>query len=475
MNHFIKRFFGFSLGPVLGAIISFIQVPVLTYFLTVSEYGRAGGFQTLLVQIPNFIYLGLDQAYTREYHHHKDSKQLVQQAMLPPMVAGLALFLFFIIFDQEISTWLFNDPSYAYIAWYSGVWVLATVVERFMLLTIRMEERAVEYSMFSLALKLGVFIVSLLLIALGMRDFRVIVYGLIFGQILVDLLLFWRYRSILNLSGFQLDPVIIKQMFRFGLPVMIAASLSSILNSVDMVFLTQFASDSDKGIYSVAFKIASVIGILKTAFSSFWTPTAYRWYGEGKSIKHYQFISDAILFLLTGLFFGLLLIKKPITWMLDLAYSESMYGEVMYIVGLLSFPHIMYTLSETTTLGIVFSRRTHFNILVSLLSLVPSLLINYWLTPKWGYLGAALASTASYIIFYLARTFFSSLTGFYFSQRKQIISIFLMLLAGLINAYPIPYVEGLTLALGFLCLFVQWSTVQTGLDIRANSQDWDFN
>lgn len=32
MKKFFYRLFGFSLGPILGAVISFIQVPVLTYF-----------------------------------------------------------------------------------------------------------------------------------------------------------------------------------------------------------------------------------------------------------------------------------------------------------------------------------------------------------------------------------------------------------------------------------------------------------
>src|SRR5699024_11400459 len=93
------------------------------------------------------------------------------------------------------------------------------------------------------------------------------------------------------------------------------------------------------------------------------------------------------------------------------------------IMGLLAFPHIMYTLSETTTLGIVFSRKTHYNIFVSIMSLVVSVIINLSLTPFIGFRGAALASTAAYVVFYLARTYFSSRTGFYFGQKKQIITI----------------------------------------------------
>lgn len=473
MKKFFYRLFGFSLGPILGAVISFIQVPVLTYFLSVDEYGYAGAFQTLLLQLPNFIYIGIDQAYTREYHTSDDKRHLIQAALFIPMLVGLIIFAVFILFDGTISNYLFNSPDYTYIVWYSAIWILSAILERFILLSIRMEERAYEYSMYNLMLKIGVFALSMILIAIGMRDFRVIVYGLIFGQIVVDLYLFYKYRSLLNFKGFSVDKSLIRRMFWFGLPLMVATALQSALNSVDIMFLKQYSTVADQGVYSVGIRIAGVIGIIKTAFSSFWVPTAYRWYEEKKSMKHYKFISDAILLVLTFLFYGLLLFKKPVGWLVST--QDPGYLNVQYIFALLCFPHIMYTLSETTTLGIVFSRKTQYNIWVSVLTIIPSLLMNALLTPVWGYRGAALASTVAYIMFYLARTYFSSRTGFYFGQKLQLISIIIMTLAAILNAFDIAYIEWLTIGLGILTVLVQWPTIATSLDIRRQPDLWDFN
>lgn len=226
------------------------------------------------------------------------------------MLVGLIIFAVFILFDGTISNYLFNSPDYTYIVWYSAIWILSAILERFILLSIRMEERAYEYSMYNLMLKIGVFALSMILIAIGMRDFRVIVYGLIFGQIVVDLYLFYKYRSLLNFKGFSVDKSLIRRMFWFGLPLMVATALQSALNSVDIMFLKQYSTVADQGVYSVGIRIAGVIGIIKTAFSSFWVPTAYRWYEEKKSMKHYKFISDAILLVLTFLFYCLLLFKN---------------------------------------------------------------------------------------------------------------------------------------------------------------------
>lgn len=471
MKQFMKRLMGFSMGPILGAAISLILFPIFTNALSTVEYGRAATFQTLIVQIPNFIYIGMDQAFTREYNHMKDKRNLMQQAMILPLLLGILLIGVSAIFSVSFSEWLFQSGEYYYIVWYAGVWVLATILERFILLSIRMQEKAIEYSFYSLLLKIGNFIISMGMIFLGVRDFRAVVYGLIFGQILADLVLFIKYRSLLDFSGFKIDPKLIKKMFIFGTPIMIATSLAAALNSIDIIVLTEFSTLEDRGIYKAGSQIGSIIGILKTAFASFWIPTAYRWYEENKSMKHYKFISDIILFLLSGLFFVILVLRNPIALILS---PNGEYLDVQYIMGLLAFPHIMYTLSETTTLGIVFSRKTHYNIFVSIMSLAVSVVINLSLTPFIGFRGAALASTAAYMVFYLARTYFSSRTGFYFGQKKQVITMLIMITAGLINLYPLNYSIYYTIGLGLLALIVQLPTIKTALEIKNNPANWDF-
>ncbi|WP_124058601.1 lipopolysaccharide biosynthesis protein [Vaginisenegalia massiliensis] len=471
MKQFLKRLAGFSYGPILGALISFMQIPLLTHFLSVQDYGKAGLFRTLIFQLPNFIYIGLDQAFTREYHVEKDKRNLMQQALIIPLIVGVTIFAVCVFFAKPISAWMFYDAQYYFIVWYGGIWVLSTIVERFFLLMIRMEEKAKEFSNYSLLLKINVFLLTLVLIAIGMRDFRTNVYSLIFGQLLGDLVLYYKYRHLFDLSQFEFDPVLVKRMFKFGLPIMIAVSLSTSLNLVDNLFLRNYSSKEELGIYNGVLSVVNIIGIIKTAFASFWVPTAYRWYDEKKSMKHYKFISDAVLFILTFIFFAIV-VGKPIIVMI---LGAKKYADAQYIIALLCFPHIMYTLSETTTLGIVFSRKTQLNILVSLATFIPSVVINFLLTPSWGYRGAAVASCAANIMFYLARTYFSSRTGFYFSQKKHILSILMMTLVATLNAFPIPYIWAWSFLLGLVVLFIQFGTIQDGISIKRQAHEWDFS
>lgn len=471
MKHFIKRLIGFSMGPVFGAIISFIQIPIITYFIAKAEYGKASLFSSLIIALPNYIYIGLDQAFTREYQGVKDKRHLLQQAALIPMIVGILLFIIACLFASPLSLWLFDSSQYGYIVIYGGIWVLATVIERFLLLSIRMEEKAIEFSSYSMLLKLNVFILSMIYIALGWRDFKVITYGLIFGQLLGDVVLFWNYRTFLNITHFKLDIALIKKMLLFGLPIMVAISLTNSLTLVDKIFIKNAASLEDVAIYGAAATIIAIIGIIKTSFTSFWVPTAYRWHEEQKSMKHFKFVSDAVLFVLTFMFFGLLIFKKLIAYIV----VAPAYQDVQYIFGLLAFPQIMYTLSETTNLGIVFSRKTYLNIIVSILTFVPSILLNILLTRPFGFRGAAFASFVAYVCFYFARTVLSNRVGFGFNQTKQTLSILVMTAAALLNVIELPYIEFWTLGIGLVALWVQWSTVQQALEIKNNHEQWDFS
>ncbi|MBG9980849.1 oligosaccharide flippase family protein [Facklamia sp. DSM 111018] len=470
MKYFLKRLMGFSMGPIIGALISIIQIPILTRLMLPDEYGVSGLYRTLMLYLPNFIYVGLDQSFSREFHQISDKKYLFQQASLIPFVLGSIFALIAMFFNQELSMWMFEDSKYGYIIILSGWMLLAMIIERFVLLSIRMQEKAKEYSAFTILLKLSIFIVSIGFVLLGVRDFRVIVLGMIVGQLLGDGLLFIRYRDLLNPIGFNLDKVLLLKLLKFGFPLMLAMSLNSVLNLADNFMLKTLSNKTELGYYSAGIGIVNVIGILKTAFATFWTPTAYRWHEEQKSIKHFKYISDALLFILTGMFFAILVFRPLVMLVVGKQYEPT-----KYILGLLSFPHIMYTLSETTTLGIVFSRKTYLNIVVSVLTLIPSFGLNLWLTPQYGALGAAAASCGAYIMFYTARTFFSSRTGFYFNQRKHFLTILLMLFASIINAVNMDNRLIMTFLIGIGCLLVQFSTIQDTLKIIKQPEEWDFN
>ena len=470
MNKFIRRFIGFSLGPVIGAIISFFTVPLITAFVSPAEYGKASMFSLFQAIVMTFIYLGIDQAYTREYYAEDDKKSIFQNAVLMPFILSVVLLAIIGVRPQLLSNVLFESPDYTRTAVFFGIAIVFSVVERFILLSIRMQEKAIEFSFFSIVMKVTVFIVAAVMIYFGKRDFLTVVFSTLIGQLLGDALLFVRYRHLLNIKGFKMNKPLVGKMAKFGLPLVFAASLATLMNSSDRLFLRTFSTFTEIGIYTATLKVSQVLGIVQTSFTSFWVPTAYRWHSEDKEIRYYKVISEIILLVMTVVFFALIFSKEIIVKILSPEYIES-----KYVLALLCLQPILYTLSETTTLGIVFSRKSYLNIWVSVVSILPNIIINLLLTPILGTIGAGIASGISYVFFFSARTYFSSKNGFSFPFKKHFLSIALFLICALINTQDFQMLGIVNLILFALTMVVQFSTLLQIKEIYKQPKNWDFS
>lgn len=54
-------------------------------------------------------------------------------------------------------------------------------------------------------------------------------------------------------------------------------------------------------------------------------------------------------------------------------------------------------------------------------------------------------------------------------------TIAVMSVAAVVNAFPIDHRALITWGLGLLCLAIQWSTVRDALTIKQSSSEWDFS
>ncbi|MHC5251306.1 lipopolysaccharide biosynthesis protein [Listeria kieliensis] len=416
MKKLLIRFGQFSIGSLGAALLNLILIPVTTYFLSPTEYGKTSMFllaQTLLIYV---IYLGFDQAFTRDFHSVSNKKHLLVQAMCVPLLFALILILLLSLFASTISTWLFSDPNYKMAVYLLALSIIFLIFERFILLFIRMENRAIAFSICSIWIKLAILAGTVCGLIFFKPVFITVVYGMLIGQMVGDVLLLLFHLKLFQ-SVFQtIDRPLIKQLAKFGLPVAAGTFLYSLFIVIDKLSLRYFADFDELGIYTAAFKVASALMVLQVSFANFWIPTAYEWYEQKKPISYYKKVSDLVMFTIAFFFLMMLLFKGLVVVILSPAYSEA-----QYVFPFLCFYPLMMTVSETTNLGIVFMKKSVLNIYVSVIALIVAISLNLILVPLYGAIGAALATGTAYIAFFLARTFFSMRIWEGFSVKRHLI------------------------------------------------------
>ncbi|MGH4120737.1 oligosaccharide flippase family protein [Clostridium sp.] len=417
----MKNLVGFSVGPIVGAIIGFITVPITTYLVSPDDFGKAAMYTMGYTISSLFIFLGLDQAFVREYNEQVNKNNLFWNALFFPLLFSFILALIYIVFYKSISLLMFDSVE-KYVIILLAISLPFAIIDRFNLLVLRMEEKAKIYSLVNILNKLlGIIILIPYLIFID-KSFKGIIIAVFINLVIVCIIESYLVKHIWKLN-FRFDKKLLQKLFRFGLPLVPATIIGWVFISMDRIALRQWSTFNEIGIYSAAFKIVAVLSILQQAFCTSWVPTALRWHKEKVSNDKYVQVSETILTVMVVLFSTIILFKDLIIKLLSSNYSSAANS----VPFLLMFP-IMYTISETTTLGITFSRKTHYNIVISLIAALTNYTGNYFLVPRYGAVGASISTGISYIVFFWMRTLISRKLWFKFGIKLYIINTILMLL-----------------------------------------------
>lgn len=180
----------------------------------------------------------------------------------------------------------------------------------------------------------------------------------------------------------------------------------------------------------MALKVSNVLSLIQTSFTTFWTPMAFRWNASGEKKEKFEMVSQGVALVMGAIFILILTFKNIIPFFFGDGYEN-----IIYIIPFLMFYPIFYTMSETTTLGIAFSKKTYYNIIVSIVSIIVNLVLNALLIPKFEAIGAAIATGISYLAFFWVRTLISRKLWYEFKISKFIITTIILVIVAFTNCF----------------------------------------
>lgn len=399
----IKTIATFSIGPIGGAALGFITLPIITWFYSAEDIGRIAMLYVMLNFCILLFSLGLDQAYVREYHATKQKPALLKATLLPGLILLVLVILTCFLKPGFISKALFAVDS-VLISMLVAICFLAAFISRFLSLILRMQEKGMAYSMSQILPKILFLVVigSYVLFSFGF-DLLHLVIAHTLSILVVTIVYAWNTRlEWLAAFKYRIDTQNLKAMLRFGAPLVLGGAAFWGLTAIDKLFLRSYSSFEQLGIYSVSVSFAAAASIFQSVFSTVWAPIVYKWAhsGEGldkvQQVTQYVLLCVLILFCLVGTF----------SWMIDFILPDA-YSSVKYIVvSCLGFP-LLYTMSETTVVGINIAKKTVYSMVACIIAFAYNVLGNMLLIPYFGAAGAAVSTSTAFLLFLLLRTEFS--------------------------------------------------------------------
>jgi len=426
----------FTIGPGVSALLGFLSVPITTWLVAPEDFGKASMFTVFLMLTSLVLFLGLDQAFVREFHATDDKRKILFHSVFVPLGFSVPLCCVFLIFHKTITAALYGSPSLL-AAVITVIPVPFLVIERFNMLIVRMEEKGRVYSVLQI-FRRSIQVVFLIGIAYFYLNFLSVITAQAIAICLTTVVSFALVKDYWKFSR-SMDKVLLKKLFRFGLPLVPATILGWVLNAMDKVALRLWGDFSEMGIYSAGFKVGSALLLFQAAFTTFWAPTAYRWFETGENIKKFERVSSFLSFFLCIVGGSIILFRHVIIRIL-----ASSYAPAAVVVPFLIYYPVLYTLSETTVMGIGFTRRTELGIWVSLVAAGTNLIGNWFLVPQLGALGASIATAISYMAFFWMRTIISRTVWEKFSIKPHILNLSILTVMSLfavmqdLGRMPIP-------------------------------------
>lgn len=402
-----KKLIGYAVGPIGSSILGFITLPIITWFYSVEDVGRVSMLQVFTSFFILLFCLGLDQAYVREFHSTKEKAQLFKTTLLPGLLLSILSLIVVLSYDSTIiALWLYDIPD-TYLSIITIICFIIALVSRFLSLIIRMQERALAFSMSQLLPKILFLFFILFTVWLQFsRDTYNLLTANALSIVFAFLIFSWNTRTdLIATFKYKIEKGQLRQVLAFGLPLVIGGLAAWGLNVMDKLFLRAMSNYTELGIYSVAMSIAAVAAILSGIFNTIWSPMVFKWESENSvDLKKIDNISEIILVII----YFLIVLSGLFSWIIPYLLPKQ-YSIIQFLITTCLLGPLFYTLSETTAVGIALTRKTKLSMLASVGAMLVNLLGNYLLVPKYGAIGATASTAFAFWCFFILRTEFSKL------------------------------------------------------------------
>jgi O-antigen/teichoic acid export membrane protein len=193
--------------------------------------------------------------------------------------------------------------------------------------------------------------------------------------------------------AWRFDGKLAGALFAFGFPLTFTSIAHWIYSSLDRWMLAEMSGATELGLFSVAAKYATVITFLIAAFAQAWIPFAIR---LGRDDPDHRAFFGRIFslwyFILAFAGLGIALYAQEALILL----TPSAYWPAAPLLPVLAAGMVLFGTTQITTLGITLSKRTILSTWGTWIAAIVNFLINLVLIPRYGAMGAAIATLISY-------------------------------------------------------------------------------
>lgn len=265
----------------------------------------------------------------------------------------------------------------------------------------------------------------------------------------------WRFLD------FHVDFSLFKKMLLYSLPLISASLFWWVTNVSDQLFVKAYWGDGLNGIYVACYKLPSLLSIVATFFTEAWQLSAFT---DGQEAGRDRFFTkvfsayQSVMFLAAA---GITLLCRPI---MSIFVAKEYYSGWLYI-PVLCAATAFSSLDNFLNSIYMLEKKSGHSLITMAVGAGLNILLNWAMIPRWGAMGASLATLASYLIVFLIRAVDTRrYVRIDFHALRLALNITILVLEALVLLYGLPlwplWCSLLTALMLFLNFGALWETAR---------------
>lgn len=384
-----------TLGNFATKLLSFFLVPLYTSVLTTAEYGIYDIIHTTIVLLVPVLTINIQESVLRFTLSKDEDESGILKTGIRFVNLSLVIVLCLSLINYKVHLFETINTYGVYFVLLFFFTALNQVLSSFA----RGIDKVKDYTIASVISSAVTICLNVWLLAFAGKGLTGYFMAFILGSVASCIYLTLKLKVYRYLGKEPVEKELRRSMVAYSAPLVLNAIGWWVNSASDRYVVTWLCGLAVNGIYSVGYKIPSIINVFQTIFNQAWLLSAVKEFDpqdkDGFFVKTYNIYGAAILFIC----FGLNVFTRFIALIL---YKGDFYSAWIY-VPLLNISILFGALSGV--IGGVFSAVKDSKIfsVSTLIGAAVNVILDIALVYKYSAIGAAIATMVSYVVVWLIR------------------------------------------------------------------------
>lgn len=398
----------------------FFLLPIMTRYLTPTDYGIVATYNILLTVMVVFVGLSMHGAISVNFFKlNKDElKEYIGNVVIILFISFIFVFIVTYFLKSHISFFIKFPENWIQLI------VIIALCRSIYLINIglwQVEQKSLHYGLFQISrtiLNVSLSLIFVVFLYWGWqgRLLGIIITSIVFGPLSIYVIYKRKYIKI------SFNKKYVKDALFFGIPLIPHVLGGWIMTSIDRIFINSMVGIAATGVYTVGYQVGMIISVLAHSFNLAWCPFLYEKLKENNhstkiNIVKFTYLYNIVIILLS------LCLGFVAPYFLKFFVSENYYFSYKYVIWI-ALANAFSGMYLMVVNYIFYVKKTYVLAWITFFSAFINIILNYFFIKANGAIGAAQATTLTALLQFSLTWILSArcfkMPWLYWKEEKQL-------------------------------------------------------